>query len=139
MAKTGSSQGEGGGCLGLFLVLMVIALVVMAVISFAALVDPFDWMPRVGAIWADCSGDCALAHRFPGFWWHAAANLVYVGVAVAAACAFVAGAADVRGKRVARYDSAGDLEAFGAALDRCTGAGAVLAALAALPILVAIV
>ena len=80
-------------------------------------------MPRVGTIWADCSGDCALAHRFPGFWWHAAANLVYVGVAVAAACAFVAGVADMRGKRVARYDSAGDLAAFGAALDRCTGTG----------------
>ena len=139
MANAKSSKGAGGGCLALFLVLMAIALVVMAVISFAALVDPFDWMPRVGTIWADCSGDCALAHRFPGFWWHAAANLVYVGVAVAAACAFVAGAADVRGKRVARYDSVGDLEAFGAALDRCTGAGAVLAALAALPILVAIV
>jgi len=139
VAKAGSSQGEGGGCLGLFLVLMVIALVVMAVISFAALVDPFDWMPRVGAIWADCSGDCALAHRFPGFWWHAAANLVYVGAAVAAACAFVAGVADVRAKRVARYDSAGELAAFGVALDRCTGAGGLLAALAALPILVAIV
>jgi hypothetical protein len=139
VANAKSSQGEGGGCLGLFLVLMVIGLVVMAVISFAALVDPFDWMPRVGAIWADCTGDCALAHRFPGFWWHAVANLVYVAVAVAAACAFAAGVADARGKRVARYDSAGDLEAFGAALDRCTGAGGLLAALAALPILVAVV
>jgi hypothetical protein len=137
VASARSSQAEGGGCLGLFLVLMVIALVAMAVISFAALIDPFDWMPRVGTIWADCSGDCALAHRFPGFWWHAAANLVYVGAAVAAACAFVAGVADVRGKRVARY--AGDLDVFGAALDRCTGVGGLLAALAALPILVAIV
>jgi hypothetical protein len=139
VAKSNGSQSGGGGCIALFLVLMAIALVVMGIISFAALIDPFDWMPRVGAIWADCSGDCALARRFPGFWWHAAANLVYVGVAVGAVCAFVAGVADVRGKRVARYDSAADLAAFGVALDRCTRAGALLAALAALPILVALV
>jgi hypothetical protein len=139
VANGNGRQSEGGGCIALFLILVAIALVVMAVISFAAFVDPFDWMPRVGAIWADCSGDCALAHRFPGFWWHAAANLVYVGVAVAAACVFVAGVADVRGRRIARYDSAADLAAFGAALDRCTRAGGWLAALAALPILVALV
>lgn len=138
MASNGASRSEGGGCFALFVVLMVVTAIVMAVISFAALVDPFDWMPRVGAIWADCQGDCALAHRFPGFWWHAAANLAYVGAAVALACAFAVAVGDVRAKRLARYDSATDLEAFGQAVDHCTGTGVLLGALAAIPILVAI-
>ena len=60
----------------------------------------------MGEIWADCQGDCALAHRFPGFWWHAVANLVCVAVAVVAACAFVATVIDLREGRVARYDTA---------------------------------
>ena len=101
--------------------------IVMAVISLAALVDPFDWMPRVHRIWADCSGDCALAHRFPGFWWHAAANLALRrGRGRGRVAPSSPRVADVRGKRVARYDSADDLAAFAAAHDRCIGAGALL-------------
>jgi hypothetical protein len=133
-----SSKGTGGGCLGLIVLLVVVALVVMGVISLAALIDPFDWMPTVHRIWEDCSGDCALAHRFPGFWWHAIANLLYAAVAVAVAGVFLVAVADVRGKRVARFDSAADTATFGAAHDRCVGTGAALAGLALLPILVAI-
>jgi hypothetical protein len=138
MASRSTRSDEGGGCLAFFLIILVVGLIVMAIISLAAAVDPFDWMPRVGQIWADCSGDCALAHRFPGFWWHAVANLIYAGVAVAAACAFIAAVADLREARVARYDDAAAAAAFTEAHNQCVGAGALLAALAGLPILVAI-
>src|SRR4051812_49803543 len=83
-ATSDNDTGCAGGCLGVFAVLIVIALIVMAVISFAALIDPFDWLPPVGQIWADCQddpatsvGECDLATRFPGFWGHAAVNLVW--------------------------------------------------------------
>ena len=90
MAANNTSQSAGGGCLAVLALLIVVAMVVMAVISLAALIDPFDWMPSVEQIWEDCSGDCALAHRFPGFWWHAAANLLYAGLAVAVGGGFLA-------------------------------------------------
>src|SRR3954469_17800218 len=99
MASNSDKETAGGGCIALFVLLIVVALIVMGVISLAALIDPFDWMPRVHDIWDDCSGDCALAHRFPGFWWHAAANLLYSAVAVAVGGVFTVAVADVRRKR----------------------------------------
>jgi hypothetical protein len=138
VAGAKGSSSAGGGCVALFVVFLVIAAVVAAIISLAALIDPFNWMPRVGRIWEDCSGDCALAHRFPSFWWHAVVNLLYAAVAVAIAGGFLVAVRDVRGKRVARFDSAGDAAAFSAAHDQCVGAGAALGGLALLPILVAI-
>jgi hypothetical protein len=137
MATRNGTQG-GGGCLALFLLILVIGAIVAAVISLAALIDPFNWMPPVGEIWEDCVGDCALAHRFPGFWWHAAANLVYAAAAAVGACAFVVTVGELREKRVARYDSAEDADAFAAARTEFLGAGVILAALALLPIVVAI-
>jgi hypothetical protein len=136
--RNASEGGQGGGCLALLLLLLVVGAIVAAVISLAALVDPFDWMPPVGEIWEDCEGDCALAHRFPGFWWHAAANLLYAVAAAAVACGFVATVVELREKRAARYDSTKDADAFSAARDACLGAGAILGALALLPIVVAI-
>jgi hypothetical protein len=138
MASSSGKETAGGGCIALFVVVIVVALIAMGVISLAALIDPFDWMPTVHRIWEDCSGDCALAHRFPGFWWHAVANLLYAAVAVAIAGGFLVAVRDVRGKRVARFDSAADAAAFSAAHDQCVGAGAALGGLALLPILVAI-
>ncbi len=91
MASSSGKDTTGGGCIALFVLLMVVALIVMGVISLAALIDPFDWMPTVHRIWDDCSGDCALAHRFPGFWWHAVANLLYATLAVAVAVVFPRG------------------------------------------------
>jgi hypothetical protein len=135
-AKGGSSA--GGGCVALFVVFLVIAAVVAAIISLAALIDPFDWMPRVGRIWEDCSGDCALAHRFPGFWLHAVANLVYAVVAAVISVAFWMSVAELRGKRVERFDSAHAAGQFAAAQNECLGAGALLGATALLPIVVAI-
>ena len=138
MASRSTRGSAGGGCLGVFVVLIIVALIVMGVISLAALIDPFDWMPSVHRIWADCSGDCALAHRFPGFWWHAAANLVYAALAVTVAGVFLAAVHDVRSTRVARFDSARAAAAFSGASEQCVGAGVALGALAVLPILVAV-
>src|SRR4051794_9389489 len=131
-------QRTGGGCLALFVLALVLAAIVAGVISLAALIDPFNWMPRVGEIWADCEGDCALAHRFPGFWWHAAANLVYAAVAATIACVFLAAVAQLRQTRVARYDSAAAADAYAGAHTGCVGAGVLLGGLALLPIVVAI-
>ena len=58
MAQSGDESGCGG-CLAIFLVIMVIALIVAALISLAALVDPFSWMPTVNEIWKDCQDDGA--------------------------------------------------------------------------------
>lgn len=51
MARSNADSSSGGGCLALFVVILAIALVVMGIISLAALIDPFNWMPRVGRIW----------------------------------------------------------------------------------------
>lgn len=138
MAGAKGSSSAGGGCLALFFGLLAIALVVMGIISLAALIDPFNWMPRVGRIWEDCSGDCALAHRFPGFWLHAVLNLVYAVAAAVLSLAFALSVADLREKRVDRFDSTHAAAEFTAAQNECLGAGLVLGALALLPILVAI-
>jgi len=132
------SSSAGGGCVALFVVFLVIAAVVAGIISLAALIDPFNWMPRVGRIWEDCSGDCALAHRFPGFWLHAVLNLVYAVVAAVVSVAFLTWVLELRSKRVERFDSADAAGQFTAAENECLGAGALLGATALLPIVVAI-
>ena len=48
MARQASGS-SGGGCGALIAFVLVIAAIVAAAISLAALVDPFDWMPSVGA------------------------------------------------------------------------------------------
>jgi hypothetical protein len=142
MGNANTSGNDGGGCAGLgcglFLIAMAIAAVVAAAISLAALVDPFDWMPTAGRIWADCEGDCELAHRFPGFWWHALANLAYIAATAPAAFAFGAFVLDLRDRRAARFESADAAAAFVDAGGAVMVSGAVLAALAALPLIVAI-
>src|SRR3954470_17429953 len=105
MASSSGKDTAGGGCVALGIVVVAVGLIVLGIISLAALIDPFDWTPTVHDIWKDCSGDCALAHRFPGFWWHAAANLLYAAVAVACAGAFLAAVRTVRDKRAARFDT----------------------------------
>jgi hypothetical protein len=117
---------------------LIVGAILAALISLAALVDPFNWMPQVGEIWADCEADCVLAHRFPGFWWHAAANLVYAAAAATLACLFLVVIIDMREKRVDRYASSAAAAAYSTARDECLGWGVVLGALAVLPIVVAI-
>ena len=134
----GSNQRTGGGCLALVVLAVVVGAIAAAVISLAALIDPFNWMPRVGEIWANCEGDCALAHRFPGFWWHAVANLIYAAVAIVAVCAFGLSVLELREKRVERYDRLDAAAAHKAARDHSVATGVTLEAVALLPIVVAI-
>lgn len=137
---------DAGGCFGWVAVAVVLALVVAALISVAALVDPFSWMPAVGEVWADCDDDyaterdeCALANRFPGFWVHAVVNLVYAAVALVLVLAFLASVADLRDKRVARFSSAAAAAEYRSGVEEATACGVALAALALVPIVVAIV
>jgi hypothetical protein len=132
---TTAAWGSAAGC---FVIAMAIAAVVAAAISLAALVDPFDWMPTAAQIWADCEGDCELAHRFPGFWWHALANLVYAAIAAAAAVAVAFGATVLvlRAARTNRFASPGARAAYRKAADACRGAALALAAVAAFPLIV---
>lgn len=75
-------QSQGGGCAALVALTIVLALVLAALVSIAALIDPFSWLPPVAEIWEECQDDwdttadeCELATRFPGFWAHVIANL----------------------------------------------------------------
>src|SRR5262245_24803997 len=103
---------------------------VAAAISVAALVDPFDWMPSVQQIWADCDGDCELAHRFPGFWWHVVANLAYAALAVAVTIRFLANAFELRKTRVGRYADAAAMDAYRTTHGNLLASGKLLGALA---------
>lgn len=129
MARSRGRTG-GGGCGGLIAFGLVMAGIVVAAVSLAALVDPFDWMPSVKAIWADCDGDCALAHRFPGFWWHVAANLAYGALAVAVTIRFLATVVELRRTRVTRYADVAAMDAFHTAHSHCVVLGKLLGALA---------
>jgi hypothetical protein len=135
---------EASGCAGCLLALLVLGAVVFALISLAALVDPFSWIPTVGDVWADCEddpatdrADCDLAARFPGFWWHAAVNLVYVAGAGALAVAFLGAVTDLREKRSARFSSSAGMTAYSDARGLAVGCGTALALIALLPIVVA--
>jgi hypothetical protein len=66
------------------------------------------------------------------------ANLVYAAVAVTISCVFIAAVADLRRKRPIRFEGPADAAAFAAAHDHCVGSGGLLAAVALLPIIVAI-
>lgn len=136
---------DADGCLGWVGVAIVLGLVVAALISVAALVDPFSWMPPVGEIWADCDEDyatdrdeCALANRFPGFWIHALVNLVYAAVALGLVLVFLGSVAGLRKKRVARFSSAAAAAEHRCGVGEAIGCGVALAAVAALPFVVAI-
>lgn len=136
---------DADGCLGWVGVAIVLGLLVAALISVAALVDPFSWMPPVGETWADCDDDyaterdeCALANRFPGFWIHALVNLVCAAVAVGLVLVFLGGIVDLREKRVARFSSAAAAGDYRSGADQAIGCGVALAAVALLPIVVAI-
>ena len=140
------SDDDTAGCLGCLGVVVVTALVVAGLISVAALVDPFSWMPPVGEIWADCEEDhgteraeCALENRFPGFWIHAVVNLVYAAGALTFAVVFAGSVTDLREKRVARFSSAAAAGEYRQAQHLFLGYGLVLGALALVPIVAAAV
>lgn len=137
-------ESEGGGCAVFVLVVLVIAIVVAAVVSIAALVDPFSLLPPVGEIWEDCeesfgSNECDLHQRYPGFWWHVAANLAYVAITTALLVALVEAVAKLRTTRAARFAGRDAAERYREARGALTSLAAMTAVPAALPVIVAVV
>lgn len=140
-----SNTGSGGeGCWVLFAGLMIVALIVAGLISLAAIVDPFSWMPSVSEVWEDCREDygddrneCDLHVRFPGFWVHALVNLVYFVIATLLLLGLWSTVAELRAARAARFS--GVEAANGYVQKRATFAGvAVVTALwGIVPIVVA--
>src|SRR4051812_27298036 len=66
MASSSGKETAGGGCIALFVLLIVVALIVMGIISLAALIDPFDWMPGVHAILEGLLGRLRAGPPLPG-------------------------------------------------------------------------
>jgi heme exporter protein D len=137
---------DGGGCAALVVGAIVLALVVMAVISIAALIDPFSWLPPVAEIWEECEDDpdtlrddCDLAVRFPAFWPHVIANLVYIAVVVVLLGLLALAVAQLREARTERFSGAGGADRYGRARQELALAAGAVAMFAALPIIVAIV
>ena len=134
------------GCGGCIVAVLVVAAVVAAVISTAALIDPFSWMPPVGEIWADCEDDyrtsvdeCELAERYPGFWGHAIINFVWA-VASVASLVWAAGAAlRLREARPQRFSGDDEVERYERTRENLALAASACAALAALPLMVALI
>lgn len=141
----GPRNDDAGGCVGCAFVAFLLALVVAALISLAALIDPFSWMPPVGEIWADCKDDygtdrneCALENRFPGFWIHAVVNLTYAVVSLGLMVGFLGSVAELREKRAARFASVEAAAEHRSAARLTFALGAPLSVLALVPIVVAV-
>jgi hypothetical protein len=124
-----------GSLWGWLAVLLVVAAVVAALISLAALIDPFDWMPPVKAIWRHCEGDCELAHRFHGFWAHAVGNLAYVTVSAGLLLGLVGKAGALREARAKLFSDPGAGKRLRAERRAVAGLAATLAVLGILPFL----
>jgi hypothetical protein len=140
-----SQRAEGGGCAALIAILLVISLVVAAVISVAALVDPFSWVPPIGTIF-DCTdnpqtaaNECDLGARYPGWGWHVIVNFVYALVALGLFVAFAGSIPQFRQARHDRFESSAALDRYQEARLAVAVLAALLAALAALPIIAALV
>lgn len=141
-ADDDDDAGVGAGC-GCVLVVLAIGAVVAAAMSLAAVIDPFDWYPSFDAVWADCSDDygterdeCALAARFPGFWWHLVANLGWAVAVLVALLVFAGTVTEFRRLRTDRLVSAQAKAAHDRAIGSLALASVAVAALGVLPILV---
>lgn len=137
---------DGAGCLAVVLIGLLIAAVVACVISLAALVDPFSWMPSVDAIWRDCedkyrtdANECALANRFPGFWAHAVANLAWTVVTAGLLLALLGSIGEYRQAFAKRFEGAAVVARCVELRSELIGLSAATAAAAALPIAVALI
>lgn len=136
---SGSTGEDAGGCAGCFAAFILIALVVSAVVSLAALIDPFDWMPSVSEVWEDCDGDrCDLADRFPGFWVHVIVNLAWAIATSLALLLLMAAVTDLRQARAERFDTREAASRYPAARWAVAGAAVAAGALGLLPIAVAV-
>lgn len=129
----------------LFAVVMVICAVLAAVMSVAALVDPFAWMPSANELWSDCQesdvarfGSCDWSDRFPDIWWHAGLNLLYAIAALIALAGLAGGVKRLREVRPQRFGSASAWALYAETKETVVGATIFAAVLAALPIIVSI-
>lgn len=135
---------DGGGCLALFAVMLAIGAAVAALLSVAALIDPFSWMPTVGELWEDCPAayddpdQCDWSERFPGLWGRAFVNLLYV-TAAAAALVWVASAVNnLREARPQRFSDDAQAERYDGARHELSAASACAALVAAVPVIAAL-
>ena len=139
-----TDQQAGMGCGGCIVLVLVIGAIVAAAMSIAALIDPFSWMPPIRDVFADCppavevDGSCDLEDRYPGFWLHVVVNLAYSAAAVALLIALVPAVAELRDARVARFDGDAAVERYRAARERLGQVAVPTAALALLPLVVAV-
>ena len=124
----------------------MIALVIAAAISVAALVDPFSWMPPIGGIFGDCNDklgtaadECDLGTRYPGFWWHVIINLLYALVALVLLLTFALALPEFRKARSDRFESAAAVDRYRQARQTLALLAGLLAGLAAIPIVAALV
>lgn len=141
---SGQQQRDGGGCGAFIAVAIVIGAVVAGVISIAALVDPFSWLPPIGEIFGDCrrsdvpGGDCDLSARFPGFWPHVLVNFIYA-VATAGVLVWLGvTAGDFRQARKERFGDEAAVDRYGELRTRLTLVGSSAGILGLLPIVVAV-
>ncbi len=144
MSQPRSEDGCGAGCVGVFVVILIIGAIAAAAISLAALIDPFDWMPPVGKIWADCDdydtevSECDLHRRFPGFWEHAIANFAYTLTATGLLLALGGAVSQQREHRTQRFDSREAADCYPAARRDVALLALLGGLLAALPIIIAL-
>jgi hypothetical protein len=138
------AQDGGGGCLALSAVLLAIGAAVAALLSIAALIDPFSWMPSVGELWEDCPAEyddpdqCDWSVRFPGLWGHAFVNLLYVTAAAAALVWVAAAVSHLREARPQRFSDDAQAERYDSALHELSVASACTALIAAVPVIAAL-
>ena len=141
----GQGQDDGGGCLALFAVLLAIGAAVAALLSIAALIDPFSWMPAAGELWEDCPAEyenpdqCDWGVRFPGLWGHAFVNLLYVSGAVCALMWVAHAVGDLRESRAQRFSDGAQPGRYNSARHDLRAASACAALAAAIPIIAALV
>ena len=145
MSEPRSEDGCGAGCVGVFVVILIIGAIGAAAISLTALIDPFDWMAPVGEIWEECTDDydtevseCDLHRRFPGFWGHAIANLAYALTAAGLLLALGGAVSRLREHRPQRFDSREAADRYATARRDIALLAALAGLLAALPIVVAL-
>jgi hypothetical protein len=139
-------QREGGiGCGAIIAIFLVIAVVVAAVISVAALVDPFNWVPPLGQIFGSCTDnpdtsvdECDLGKRYPGFWSHVLINFAYALVALALLVVFAFAVLDFRHARRVRFESEAAVDRYRQARRSFALVATLLGAVAALPIIAAV-
>ncbi len=135
---------DGGGCLALFAVLLTIGAAVAALLSVAALVDPFSWMPSVGELWEDCPAEyddpdqCDWSVRFPCLWGHAFVNLLYVSAGVGALVWVASAVNDLREARAQRFSDDAPPGPYESARHELSVASACAALIAAVPVIAAL-